>query len=64
MVNLYRYYLATHLLVINDLFTGGWTDMAYRRELNTLGFPRIIALLYGSNILLTILEVTHQVFTG
>ncbi|KAJ1164604.1 hypothetical protein NDU88_005039 [Pleurodeles waltl] len=37
MSNIHSYHLATQVLVINDWMGGGWTDPAYRLELQTMG---------------------------
>ncbi|KAJ1155452.1 hypothetical protein NDU88_008182 [Pleurodeles waltl] len=50
MSNVLYYHLAMQLLVINDWLGGGWTDPAYRLELQTLSYPKIFDALYGGPI--------------
>ncbi|KAJ1119448.1 hypothetical protein NDU88_007634 [Pleurodeles waltl] len=53
-----------HTLVINDWMGGGWTDPAYQLELQTMGYPRILDILYGSPIPRDTPDVTKVVLLG
>ncbi|KAJ1153199.1 hypothetical protein NDU88_005960 [Pleurodeles waltl] len=64
MSNIYFYYLATHLLVINDLLGGGWTDPAYRLELQTICYSGVFDALYGGRIPRDTPEVMKVVLLG
>lgn len=62
MTSPFFYYKATRLLVIYDWFNGGWSDPAYQLELESLGFPRVQAMLYRAPIPLTLPAITRMVF--